>query len=84
MIDHQAIQWPRQAPARPAMASHARTSSEILAVVIAIVMALPAIGMIAGGFMAGKLWLGWFGVALFVAFIVGYFVAARFVLTYSD
>jgi hypothetical protein len=47
-------------------------------------MALPAIGMIAGGFMAGKLWLGWFGVALFVAFIVGYFVAARFVLTYSD
>lgn len=44
------------------------------AVVIAISMVLPAIGMIVGGFADGSFSVGFFGLGLLIATAIGYYV----------
>ena len=58
-------------------------SSLSTAILFAIVMALPAIGMIAGGFDAGRVWLGCFGTAIFAGMIAGYTAVAYVVFSHQ-
>jgi hypothetical protein len=53
------------------------------AIIFAVVMVLPAIGMIAGGFDMGRVWLGCFGTAIFVGMMAGYTVAAYMVFSHQ-
>ena len=52
-----------------------------LAILLAVVLALPAIGMMAGGFALNRPWLGWAGVAIFVGMAVFYSIVAWQVLS---
>jgi hypothetical protein len=51
-----------------------------LASIIAVTMVLPALGMIAGGFAFGRLYLGDLGLALMVGLGIGYYVILKGVL----
>jgi hypothetical protein len=47
-----------------------------LAVLLAVVLALPAVGMLAGGFALSRPWLGWAGLGIFVGMAIFYLVVA--------
>jgi hypothetical protein len=53
-------------------------------VILAVVLVLPALGMIIGGFSQGRFWLGLFGVGLLLAFGTGYLTVAWLVFSRSD
>ena len=52
-----------------------------LALILAVVLALPAVGMLAIGFALHRPWLGGAGVAMFVGMTIFYSVVARLVLS---
>lgn len=52
-----------------------------LAVLLAVVLALPAVGMLAGGFALNRPWVGWAGVAIFLGMAIFYIVVAWQVLS---
>ncbi len=52
-----------------------------LAVLLAVVLALPAVGMIAGGFALHRPWLGYLGVGVFLGMAIFYVVIALLVLS---
>ena len=47
-----------------------------LAILLAVVLALPAIGMIASGFISDRPWVGGTGVGIFVGMVIFYSVVA--------
>lgn len=56
----------------------------VLIVCLAVVLVLPAVGMIVGGFSQGRFWLGLFGLGLFLALGAGYLEVAWLVLRRRD
>jgi hypothetical protein len=52
-----------------------------LAVLLAVVLALPAVGMIAGGFALHRPWIGFFGLGVFIGMAIFYVVIALLVLS---
>lgn len=53
------------------------------AIIVAIAMVLPAIGMIVGGFTYGRPRVGFLGIALMVALGIGYFLILNRLLKIS-
>jgi hypothetical protein len=53
-------------------------------VILAVVLVLPAVGMIIEGFSHGRLWVGLFGSGLFLALGTGYLVVAWLVFSRGD
>ena len=51
-----------------------------LAILLAVILALPAIGMISSGFISDRLYLGFTGVGIFVGMGIFYSVVALLVL----
>src|SRR5689334_4560099 len=52
-----------------------------LAVLLAVMLALPAVGMMAGGFASDRPWLGWAGVGIFLGMAFFYVIVAWQVLS---
>jgi hypothetical protein len=67
------------APEFPGQGGH-----RALAVVLAVILALPAVGMIAGGFVLRRPWLGFLGLGIFLGMTIFYAVVALLVLSDLD